>query len=267
MPTELVPPYWTGGPPYPPFPTDEGKHGLAILDWFAGHAIAGLMGSSLIDRSFFDSLAFLTPTALAASKDITSGQQAVIEVMTEWDWRSSGTMPPPNGKVGSSNGTWDSATTSLYFTAVDNHGIDRGALLSGIKPNDVIRIQRATDSTNYSEWVVNGEVTPTDNYFAVPVSSKEISGTASATTMTVVVVGQTPPSIVPPTPEQLSMIAYAVAGQMAELRESLEIEPKPVPTGRATTKTIPVKLSAAQRETIAHVSNSPPPAPEIPETA
>ena len=58
MPTELTPPYWTGGPPYPQFATDEGKFGLSVLDWFAGHALAGLMASELIDREFFDQFTF-----------------------------------------------------------------------------------------------------------------------------------------------------------------------------------------------------------------
>src|SRR4029077_4961019 len=97
-------------------------------------------------------------------------------------------------------------------------------ILTGIKPDDVIRVQRATDSTIYSKWVVSGKAVTTGTYFTIPVSSTETAGTAMATTMTVVVIGQTSPSVSPPpTPEQLSMIAYAVAGQMAELRESLEI--------------------------------------------
>lgn len=58
MPIELNPPYWTGGPPYPQFATDEGKHGLSVLDWFAGHAIAGLLGSELVDQKFLDQFIF-----------------------------------------------------------------------------------------------------------------------------------------------------------------------------------------------------------------
>jgi hypothetical protein len=44
-PTPLAPPeppYVTGGPPYPQRPTDDGRYGLSILDWFAAHVITGL---------------------------------------------------------------------------------------------------------------------------------------------------------------------------------------------------------------------------------
>jgi len=45
------PPYVTGGPPFPPFPTDEARYGISILDYFAAHIIAGLAqrASSSID--------------------------------------------------------------------------------------------------------------------------------------------------------------------------------------------------------------------------
>src|SRR4029077_6051408 len=38
----LEPPYVTGGPPYPDYPDDAGRHGISILDWFAGHVACGL---------------------------------------------------------------------------------------------------------------------------------------------------------------------------------------------------------------------------------
>jgi hypothetical protein len=40
------PPYITGGPPFPPFPTDKDKHGTSILDYFAAHIISGLAARS-----------------------------------------------------------------------------------------------------------------------------------------------------------------------------------------------------------------------------
>jgi hypothetical protein len=40
------PPYVTGGPPFPPYPTDDHKHGISILDYFAAHIMAGLCGRS-----------------------------------------------------------------------------------------------------------------------------------------------------------------------------------------------------------------------------
>ena len=36
------PPYITGGPPFPSHPTDDGKYGISILDYFAAHVMAGL---------------------------------------------------------------------------------------------------------------------------------------------------------------------------------------------------------------------------------
>ena len=36
------PPYVTGGPPFPAHPTDDGKYGISILDYFAAHVITGL---------------------------------------------------------------------------------------------------------------------------------------------------------------------------------------------------------------------------------
>ena len=36
------PPYITGGAPYPRYPTDDGKFGISILDYFAAHVMSGL---------------------------------------------------------------------------------------------------------------------------------------------------------------------------------------------------------------------------------
>lgn len=36
------PPYVTGGPPFPPFPSDAGRYGASILDWFAAYVMTGL---------------------------------------------------------------------------------------------------------------------------------------------------------------------------------------------------------------------------------
>ena len=36
------PPYITGGPPFPTYPTDDGKYGISILDYFAIHVMAGM---------------------------------------------------------------------------------------------------------------------------------------------------------------------------------------------------------------------------------
>lgn len=35
----------TGGPAFPPFPSDEGKYGLSLLDYFAAKAIVGILAS------------------------------------------------------------------------------------------------------------------------------------------------------------------------------------------------------------------------------
>ena len=43
MPVPPEPPYVTGGPPFPPFPTDDHKHGISILDYFAAHVMSGLV--------------------------------------------------------------------------------------------------------------------------------------------------------------------------------------------------------------------------------
>lgn len=43
---EVQLPVITGGPPFPNYPTDEGKYGLSILDWFAGHVAAGLCANT-----------------------------------------------------------------------------------------------------------------------------------------------------------------------------------------------------------------------------
>lgn len=40
--TPPEPPYVTGGPPFPRYPTDDGKFGISILDYFAAHVMAGL---------------------------------------------------------------------------------------------------------------------------------------------------------------------------------------------------------------------------------
>jgi hypothetical protein len=170
MPTELVPPYWAGGPPYPPFPTDEGKHGLAILDWFAGHAVAGLMASELINRDFFDQ--FLFPTGQLPTR-----------------------KKPPEEKVST-----------------------------------------------------KGETLP-----AAPAP---------------------PGQPLPPTPEELAMIAYAVAGQMAELRKRLPIEPAPVPVTPQPPVEItgpPIPDTSNTPNTFVTVSNEPrhagDPFPQIPKTS
>ena len=42
VPVPPEPPYITGGPPFPPFASDLNKHGLSILDYFAGRVIGGL---------------------------------------------------------------------------------------------------------------------------------------------------------------------------------------------------------------------------------
>lgn len=36
------PPYVTAGPAFPPYPTDDHKHGLSILDYFAAKIMGGL---------------------------------------------------------------------------------------------------------------------------------------------------------------------------------------------------------------------------------
>ena len=163
MPIELNPPYWTGGPPYPSYATDEGKFGLSILDWFAGHAVAGLMGSELIDQKFFDQFIF-------------PGEQ-----------------------------------------------------------ND--------------QFITPGEPLPA---LKKPFS-KELLETPE----------QLPAVPAPPTPEQLAMIAYAIAGQMAEIRERLPIEPKPVPGGEGE-EILPQDISiqsplnaAWEREGVVRVSSTP----------
>jgi hypothetical protein len=45
------PPYVTGGPPFPAHPTDDGRYGISILDYFAAHVITGLVmrSDSLIE--------------------------------------------------------------------------------------------------------------------------------------------------------------------------------------------------------------------------
>lgn len=58
------------------------------------------------------------------------------------------------------------------------------------------------------------------------------------------------------------MIAYAIAGQMAELRKSLPIEPKPVPTVPAPPSEIPIVMPPAEMGTAGTVtvgSSVPPP--------
>ena len=147
MPIELNPPYWTGGPPYPRFATDEGKFGLSILDWFAGHAVAGLMGSALIDRDFFDQFVF---------------------------------------------------------------------------PEEQLPSQKSSSKVLLSEE--SPELLP-ENPTAKPTEY-------------------------PPTPEQLAMIAYAIAGQMAEIRKRLPIEPKPIPTIPEEESNIPIVMPPSEMETV-----------------
>lgn len=40
------PPYVTAGPAFPPYPTDDHKHGISILDYFAAHIMSGLCARS-----------------------------------------------------------------------------------------------------------------------------------------------------------------------------------------------------------------------------
>jgi hypothetical protein len=38
----------TGGNAYPQYPSDAGKHGISMADYFAAHAIAGLLANTVV---------------------------------------------------------------------------------------------------------------------------------------------------------------------------------------------------------------------------
>lgn len=104
--------------------------------------------------------------------------------MSEWDWRTTGTMPPPNGKVGSNTGGWSAAVTNLYFTVKDSHNVDQSAMLLNVKIDSRIRIQKASDSSIYSLWKVTGEQIESieKTYRTFPVAYLESNGTPTVTT-------------------------------------------------------------------------------------
>jgi hypothetical protein len=54
---EPYPELVAGGPPYPPYATDDQKYGLSILDWFAGRIAAGLAANSAVVKAASPKLA------------------------------------------------------------------------------------------------------------------------------------------------------------------------------------------------------------------
>jgi hypothetical protein len=56
-----------GGPPYPPYATDNQKHGLSILDWFAGRIAAGLCANSAVIKAAGPKLPSLQPVRYESS--------------------------------------------------------------------------------------------------------------------------------------------------------------------------------------------------------
>ena len=131
------------------------------------------------------------------------GDQPTL-VISEWDWRTSGTMPPPNGKVGSDTGDWSSSVTQLYFTAIDVHNIDQSAMLEKVAVNSEIRIHRATNSAIYSRWKVIEVPVKAGSLFNFPVSLVESSGTVSVTTHGCVFGSLAPDAPVPPAPPYIT---------------------------------------------------------------
>lgn len=104
--------------------------------------------------------------------------------LSEWDWRTGISMPPPGGKVGSDTGGWESTVTSLYFSTVNGNGVDQGALLRDTLTGSKISIHKATDSTVFSSWLTTGPGTESTGYFTFPVSFVDSVGTPTAVTMT-----------------------------------------------------------------------------------
>jgi len=77
---------------------------------------------------------------------------------------------PGNGNIIWNNSTQTSAT-ELNISHIDGNNDDIDFLLALILPDDVIRLQRQNNSTEYQVWTVSGPITEVPNsYVTVPVT-------------------------------------------------------------------------------------------------
>jgi hypothetical protein len=135
---------------------------------------------------------------------LASSKVATDLAVSEWDWRTTGTMPPPNGKCGSDVGDWSPAVASIYFTFKDIRNVDQSGVLNSMVADSKIRIQKATDSTTYSIWQLTGAPVQSIEltYVTYPVAFVESNGSPTTTTCTCVFevtpTPPEPPDVLPP---------------------------------------------------------------------
>lgn len=215
------PPYVTGGPPYPAYPTDEGKYGLSILDWFAGHVAAGLMANTeLITQQFVADIPAPKPASLQSPGTVVSMEYTFDLKVVE----------PPQASNAQVNNADQTLATKLWIGNTTSTGIDVTNVLKVIGANHEVYLQDKDDSTKSQHYDVTGPSIDKGNYFELPIVFMAGGAPLVAQRVELTFIEAAPKPVVEITPEVIARTAYTVAAQMVNMRGAVPVTPTPPPT-------------------------------------
>lgn len=219
------PPYVTGGPPYPAYPTDEGKYGLSILDWFAGHCASGLMANTeLITKQF---VADIPPPAPAEQEvPLQSVASTVVSMEYTFDTKTAEPVQASNAQVNNADQT---LATKLWVGNTTSTAVDVSNVLRAIGVNHEVYLQDKDDSTKSQHYDVTGPSIDKGNYFELPITFMSGGAPLVAQRVVLTFIEVAPEPVVKITPEVIARVAYTVAAQMVNIRGAVPVTPTPPP--------------------------------------
>jgi hypothetical protein len=246
----ITPPVKTGGPAFPPYPSDANKYGLSILGWFAGNIATGLAANpQLVDLAFANEILAPRVTPMA------TGNKEVVG-STEYTFSTKTTAPPNSGSVALDNLVQSSAT-KIWLHDLNGDSVDVGKFLATIKAGQELYIQDKADSTFYQHYTVSAAAIPSGIYYEVPVTFLDGGGTLSNNARVVVALLGDPAAKL--NAQDIAYVAYAIAAEMIDLRDEAPIDSPPVPTDEEPPAEVigPPLPAGAQRTTTVRIGSAP----------
>jgi hypothetical protein len=223
-------PVKTGGPAFPPFPSDATKYGLSVLGYFAGKALAGLCANpEVVDQAFIETLMAPTPAPSLIQPEPLSASHADPTSLgvLEYIFNATTVEPPTASHVRFDN-IDQTLATKVWINKQTADAIDANRALIAIDELYGIYLQDKDDSSCNMSYNVTGKVIDKGVYVELPVTF--IKGEAPLLEQHVLLSIYKLVAHSDLTAELLARIAYSIAAEMVEVRDQIPINPSPVPS-------------------------------------
>jgi hypothetical protein len=146
-----------------------------------------------------------------------------------WQWSSQAGTPPTNKQVRTDTGNWATAA-QLYFSDVDDSGVNRAQDLDSVQPGDLVRLEHNTDTTRYAVFNVVGalEAVAAGSYHTINVTLHDSGGVLpnSGTQLQTIFVNVGDP-IPEPTPGhmwiRLTLTPYVTEEMITDLMRNMSV--------------------------------------------